>query len=79
MLERENRKNKLTIKQRMVLECLDWYIREHGYSPTYRELASELNCPLNAVFKKVIILIDKGYVSCVNGKSRTLKVIEKYD
>ncbi len=70
---------KLTIKQRMVLECLDWYIKEHGYSPTYRELASELNSTVNSIFKRITILIDRGYVSCVNGKSRTLKVIKRYD
>lgn len=63
----------------MVLECLDWFITEYGYSPTYRELAEELNCNLNAVFKKVTILIDKGYVSCANGKTRTLRVLKRYD
>lgn len=70
---------KLSIKQRMVLECLDWFINEYGYSPTYRELAEKLNSTVNSVFKKMIILIDKGYVSCSNGKSRTLKVIKRYD
>jgi len=72
-------REKLSIKQRMVLECLDWFIGEYGYSPTYRELANELHCDINTVYKKVVILIDKGYVSSANGKSRTLRVIKKYD
>jgi SOS-response transcriptional repressor LexA len=63
----------------MVLECLEWFIEEHGYSPTYRELAEELDANLNATFKKVTILIDKGYVTCENGKSRTLRVVKRYD
>jgi len=79
MLEKITFKPKITIKQRLVLECLDNFIKEHGYSPTYQELADRLHCDVNTVFKKVCILIDKGYVSQVNGKSRTLKVIEKYD
>ena len=73
------KKPTLTKKQRIVLECLDWFIEEHGYSPTYDELGELLNCDHNTVFKKVMILIDKGYVSCVNGKSRTLRVVMRYD
>lgn len=69
----------ISTKQKMVLECLSWFIEEHGYSPTYRELAKELDSDVNSVYKKVTILIDKGYVSCKNGKIRTLKVIKQYD
>ena len=76
MLEK---KEKLTLKQRDVLECLEWFINNNGYSPTYRELAVELNCSLHSVFKRMTILIDKGYVTCINGKIRTLRVIKKYD
>ena len=67
---------KLTIKQKMVLECLDWFINEHGYSPTYRELAKELNSSVDAVYKKVSILMDKGYITGELGKIRTLKVVK---
>jgi DNA-binding CsgD family transcriptional regulator len=63
----------------MVLESLEYFINEHGYSPTYKELASMLNCDYNTVFKKILILMDKGYVSGVNGKARTLRVVKKYD
>lgn len=70
---------KLSIKQRMVLECLDWFINEYGYAPTYREIAKELNSTVNSVFKRMIILIDKGYVSSANGKTRTLRVLKRYD
>ena len=70
---------KITIKQKMVLECIDWFIKENGYSPTYRELADELDCAIGTVFPKVSILIEKGYISCSNGRARTLRVIKKYD
>ena len=72
-------REKITYKQRLTLECLDNFIKEHGYSPTYKELAEELHCDVNTVFKKVCILIDRGYVTCANGKTRTLKVIKDYD
>lgn len=69
----------ITYKQKLTLECLDNFIKEHGYSPTYKELAEELHCDINTVFKKICILIDKGYISQVNGKTRTMKVIKDYD
>lgn len=69
----------ITYKQKLTLECLDNFIKEHGYSPTYKELAELLHCDINTVFKKIYILIDKGYVSQVNGKTRTMKVIKDYD
>lgn len=52
-----------------------WFIEEYGFSPTYKELSELLKCDVNTVFKKVLILEDKGYVSTVNGKSRTIKVL----
>lgn len=72
-------REKLTIKQKMVLECLNWFIEEHGYSPTYRELAEELGCGIDPVYKKVSILMDKGYIKGELGKSRTLRVVKDYD
>ena len=35
-------RNKLTIKQKMLLEAIEWFINEYGYSPTNRELANIL-------------------------------------
>ena len=70
---------KLTLKQKMTLECLDWFIKEHGYSPTYRELGELLNVDVASAFKRVTNLIIKGYVSETSGKFRTLKVIKWYD
>ena len=68
----------LTIKQKMVLECLNWYIQEFGFSPTFKELSVLLHSDVASVFQKVMILEERGYVSQVNGKQRTLRVI-KYD
>jgi len=67
---------KLTKKQMITLECIDWFIKEHGYSPTYRELGELLNCDTASAFKRVTNLIIKGYVSETPGKFRTLKVVK---
>ena len=67
---------KLTKKQMITLECIEWFINEHGYSPTYRELGELLNCDVAAVFKRVTNLVIKGYVTCEPCKFRTLKVVK---
>ena len=66
----------LTIKQKILLEAINWFINENGYSPTYLELADILHSDSSAVFKKVLILEKKGYISTKNGKSRTIKVLK---
>ena len=70
---------KLTKKQMITLECIEWFIKEHGYSPTYRELGELLNIDTASAFKRVTNLIIKGYVSETAGKFRTLKVVKWYD
>lgn len=69
----------LTIKQKMVLEAIEWFINEKQYSPTYRELATILKCDVRQVFEKAMILEEKGYISTANGKARTIKVLKHLD
>ena len=47
----------------MVLECIEWFIDEYGYSPTYHELGNLLNMDAASVFRRALILIDKGYLT----------------
>lgn len=70
---------KLTIKQKMVIEAIEWFINEHGYSPTIRELSNMLKCDPHTVFAKLLILEKKGYISTINGKARTIKVLKTID
>lgn len=66
----------LTIKQKITLEAIEWFIDRNGYSPTFQELANILDCNICTVFKKVLLLEDKGYVSTISGKPRTIKVLK---
>ena len=60
----------LTIKQKMLLEAIEWFINEYGYSPTNRDLANLLKCDVNTVFK------NKGYIKTQNGRARTIQIIK---
>lgn len=70
---------KLTFKQKMLLEAIEWYINEHGYSPTQRELADMLHCDIRPVFEKLMKLEEKGYIETINGKARTIKILRGTD
>lgn len=67
--------NKLTIKQKMLLEAIEYFINKNHYSPTIRELALLLKSDPHAVFEKMLQLEKKGYISTINGKARTIKIL----
>ena len=66
----------LTIKQKMVLECIEVFINDKGYSPTYREIASLVGILPSSAFQIVMKLQDKGFVDYELGKQRTIRVIK---
>ncbi len=68
--------SKLTIKQKMVLEAIEWFINENGYSPTIREIAKLLDSDTRSIFEKLMQLESKGYISTKNGKARTIKILK---
>lgn len=70
---------KLSVKQKQVIEAIEYFINENGYSPTYRELSELLKCDVSTTFQKVLILEQKGYISTANGKSRTMRVLKKVE
>ena len=68
----------LTVKQKQVLEAIDYFKKNNYISPTYREIASLLNCDVSTVFKKVLLLEKKGYIKTINGKSRTIVIVKEW-
>ena len=70
---------KLSVKQLQIFEAIEYFINQNGVSPTYREIATLLNCDVRQVFEKVLLLEQKGYISTINGKARTIKIIKKVE
>lgn len=65
----------LTIKQKQLLECIEWFIKENTYPPTVKELAKLLKSDNKAVFEKLMILEKEGYIKTTAGKSRSIVVL----
>lgn len=69
----------LTIKQKQLLEAIEYFINKNGYPPTNRELATLLKCDVNTVFKKLLILEEKGYIKTTPSRARSIKILRGED
>ncbi len=68
---------KLTKKQLAVLDFLQDFTDEKGYSPSYREIMSGLGLTsVSAVAEHIDNLVSKGVLKKVPGAARSLEVLD---
>ena len=72
---------KLTKKQLALLNFLQDFEEEKGYSPTYREIMAGLGLSsVSAVAEHIDNLVDKGVLKKVPGAARSLEILDyKYE
>src|ERR1039457_6205944 len=69
----------LTKRQKQVLDFIAAFVDEHGYSPSYEELAQGLNlASLATVHKHISALTTKNYLKRSFNHSRSLELGPKY-
>lgn len=67
-----------TKKQRELLEFIDGFIRQHNYSPSYREIMGGLNyTSVATVALHVNNLIKRGHLVRREGKARSLEIVQR--
>jgi len=68
----------LTKKQREVLDFIEGFIQENGYTPSYREIASGLGLSSpSTVYQHVQALCEKGVINTGNdGSARSIELCE---
>ena len=66
---------KLTTKQKIVLEAIEYFINEYGISPTVSEVAKLTNTSTHPTHEKIINLEKKGVISTLSGKARSIRVL----
>lgn len=65
-------------KERELLEYLAQFQRQHGYSPTLKEMADATGHKAVSTIHAIIrSLVDKGYVQKVDGNARVLKIMHE--
>ena len=68
----------LSIAEQRVLIIVTQFIETHGYAPTTRELAGLMSYASNSTpHEHLGALRDKGYVTWIDGKARTLRILNK--
>jgi len=67
---------KITEAQRRVLDSINKFHQKHGYSPTVREIAKDLNLKsTKAVFVHIKNLQKNGQIDKTSGKSRAISIL----
>ena len=68
---------KITKKQQAVLNFLEDFTEENGYSPSYREIQTGLGLSsVSAVAEHIDNLVSKGVLKKVPGAARSLEVLD---
>ena len=68
---------KLTKNQLAVLDFLQDFTEENGYSPSYREIMAGLGLSsVSAVAEHIDNLVDKGVLKKVSGAARSLEILD---
>ena len=69
--------SELTKKQEKLYLAIKNFIEKNGYAPTIREINEIINIKsTSTTFYKLLQLQKKGYITYVNGKSRTIKLLK---
>ncbi len=69
----------LTKRQKQILDVIDSFVTEKGYSPSYDEIAQMMNlASLATVHKHISALESKGYLRRSFNRSRSLELTPKY-
>lgn len=69
----------LTPRQKQVLDYIVGYVDEHGYSPSFEELAAGLKlASLATIHKHITALEQKGYLTRRYNESRSIEVSAEY-
>lgn len=70
-------KDELTKKQEILYLAIKNFIEKNGYAPTIREINEIINIKsTSTTYTKLLQLQKKGYITYINGKARTIKLLK---
>ncbi|MEX6663729.1 repressor LexA [Pseudomonas graminis] len=67
--------NELTPVQADTLAFIAGYIAQHGYSPTFAEIARAQKVNVNAIGGRIAQLVKKGAVTKADGIARSIRPV----
>lgn len=70
-------RNTSGVTQSAILDCVAAYIEKHGFSPTVREIQTELGCKSTSTIHDYLHkMMDAGILSFEPTKPRTIVILE---
>jgi SOS-response transcriptional repressor LexA len=66
----------MTSNQKQVLDCIRQYWKQHGYSPSYRDISVETGKALSYVYKVVGVLYERGFIRVDRKRARSIYPID---
>ena len=67
----------MTEKQEKIYNAIKSFISEFGYAPTVREIGEIVNLKSpSSVHEHLLALEEKGYITQLKGKSRTIRIVK---
>ena len=67
------------MKQITGRQRIESFIKQHGYSPTHRDIGKHFQISVKAAFDNVFSLIKKGYIETEYGKARTISIKKRLE
>lgn len=68
---------KITERQKNILQCIQNHMKEEGFPPTVRELAKEIgNISSTTIYAELEVLEEKQYIKKDFGKKRNIRLIQ---
>lgn len=67
----------MTKGEKSFLDYVKGFLKENGYAPSYREIASEFHCSTSTVFKRLHSLREQNLICFNDDKNRTLRLVKQ--
>jgi len=76
-MEISKQRDGITPRQKGVVDKIDEMIRQQGFSPTYAEIAAELDTTAPNIGMIVNALQDRGWLTILEGRPRSISIIKQ--
>lgn len=69
----------MTHRQKQLLDFIKAYIREHGFSPNFKEMSQSIGISQSNIYRILNALEYQGKIKRLRYRARTIEVTEQYD
>lgn len=68
---------KITLRQQEVLDFIKYFVQDHNFPPTIREVAEKFKISVKGSYDHIKALEKKAYIKCNLNRSRAIELVRK--